>query len=339
MKKFEPDFKIMIAGKDVTSDISADIISLEYCDYVDGQSDECSVEVHNTDGKWLDAWFPNKGDILKISLGYKNGLVDYSDCEIDSLEFEFYPHTLRICALSAGITKGVRTRKGKAYENTTLANIAASIAQKNKLKVVGKIKNIQIKRATQYQERDVEFLLRISKEHGHTFKIVGDQLVFTDQKDAKDQEPVRVIKAEELMRLSIRDKLKDVARSVTIKYQAKGKKKYREKTIEAKGKTSSDKVIINARYDDEEEGENKAQAALDEQNDDKTQATLTLLGDPKLVAGLTIELTDIGKLSGKYMINSSRHSYGRSDGYTTDLDCKRVDIEEIEEKKDDGKDK
>lgn len=49
------------------------------------------------------------------------------------------------------------------------------------------------------------------------------------------------------------------------------------------------------------------------------------------MAGQIIELRQMGKFSGKYLIKQARHDYSRSRGYTTDLEIKM--IEYIEENK------
>lgn len=60
----------------------------------------------------------------------------------------------------------------------------------------------------------------------------------------------------------------------------------------------------------------------------RTAGSLTLPGNPKLVAGVTFDLTDCGKLSGKYLIESARHRLDRGGGYTTELEVKRVALPE-----------
>ncbi|MFX3918350.1 hypothetical protein ACJBW6_10400, partial [Streptococcus suis] len=87
----------------------------------------------------------------------------------------------------------------KAYENTTLAQVVALVAERLKLKVVGKIKAIPIKRITQYNKRDVEFLARIAREYHHNFKIVADQLVFTDKSDLGQSEPVVALEEKDII--------------------------------------------------------------------------------------------------------------------------------------------
>lgn len=68
----------------------------------------------------------------------------------------------------------------------------------------------------------------------------------------------------------------------------------------------------------------KTQAALDNVNFQQTAGNLTVPGNTKLVAGVTFELADCGKLSGKYLLESARHRMDRGGGYTTELEVKRV---------------
>lgn len=324
MQDFEPDFKIVFAGKDITTDVSEDMISLSYSDFIDGQSDECSVTFCNIDGKWFDDWYPNKGDALQISLGYKNQLVEYSKCEIESIEFKRFPDEVTITALSTGIKKAVRTRKSKAFDGRTLRSIAEEVGKAHDLKVVGDIKDITIQRATQYQETDVGFLLRLSKTYGYTFKIVDEQLVFTSLDEIKKGDVSRVLSYEDMLEFSIIDKIKDVAKEAEVRKQDVKKKTVAKKRVLAEGETSYDMKVINVSYGSEAEGQAKAKAALDEENEDKTVAEVTVVGDPMLVAGSVITLTDIGKLSGDYYINESRHEFDSSEGYKTALTIKSI---------------
>lgn len=324
MQDFEPDFKIVFAGKDITTDVSQDIVSLSYSDFIDGQSDECTVIFSNIDGKWFNDWYPNKGDALQISLGYKDQLIEYSKCEIESIEFKRFPDEVTITALSTGIKKAVRTRKSKAFDGKTLKAIAEEIAKAHGFKVVGEIKDITIKRATQYQETDVGFLLRLSKTYGHTFKIVDNQLVFTSLEEIKKGDVNRVLSYEDMLEFSITDKIKDVAKEAEVRKQDVKQKTTAKKRVLAEGETSYDMKVIHTNYGSAEEGQAKAKAALAEENEDKTVAEIRLVGDPTLVAGAVITLTDIGKLSGDYYINESRHEYDSNEGYTTALTIKSI---------------
>ncbi len=89
----------------------------------------------------------------------------------------------------------------------------AQVAGHLKLKVVGTIKPIPIKRVTQYQERDVEFLSRLAREYHHSFKIVGEQLVFTHKDELGQSNPVAVLDEQDVISLRLRDRIKDTAKS------------------------------------------------------------------------------------------------------------------------------
>ncbi|TYG34154.1 hypothetical protein FW755_03145 [Lonepinella koalarum] len=332
----QPDFSLFYQKTNITADIEPHLISLSYTDYLEGQSDELQVEFEDIAGKWIRAWFPTQGDKLKAAIGYKHQpLVEIGAFEIDEVEYSYKPTTVSLKALSTGISKANRTNKPKAYENTTLAQIVAKVAERLKLKVVGKIDNIPIKRVTQYQERDVEFLARLAREYHHSFKIVGDQLVFTNKSELGQSEPVLVLDQSQTISLRLRDRIKDTAKAVNISgYDANGKKvvkKYKKRTalrpqLKQAKTASEDTLQVITRGESQQQIDARGEAALAEQNDDQTAGKITLIGNPKLVAGATILLTNLGVFSGKYLIKQSRHSIIRSQSYTTEIEVRMLEF-------------
>lgn len=332
----KPDFSLFYEKTNITADIEAHLIQFTYTDQLEGQSDELTVEFEDISGKWVRQWFPTQGDKLRAAIGYQGKpLVSIGEFEIDEVEYHYKPSSISLKALSTGIGKANRTLKPKAYENTTLAQVVGIVAEKLKLKVVGKIKAIPIKRITQYQERDVEFLARLAREYHHSFKIVGSQLVFTDKTELGQSEPVLILEERDTISLSLRDRIKDTAKAVEISaYDASGKKvvKKRKKATalrpnlkQAKA-ASEDTLKIVTRGESDAQVEARGDAALAEQNDDQTAGNITLVGNPELVAGATIWLKNLGVFSGKYLIKSSRHSFGKNSGYTTDIEVRMVEF-------------
>ncbi|SUV41000.1 Phage protein D [Avibacterium paragallinarum] len=227
------DFSLFYEKTNISAEIEPHLIELSYTDYLEGQSDELSVTFEDIQGKWIRQWFPTQGDKLIAAIGYKGSpLVEIGGFEIDEVEYAARPSTITLRALSSGISKNYRTLKPKAYENTTLAQIVAQVAERLKLKVVGTIKPIPIKRVTQYQERDVEFLSRLAREYHHSFKIVGNQLVFTHKDELGKSEPVAVLDERDVISLRLRDRIKDTARAVEIKgFDANGKKVIKQRKM------------------------------------------------------------------------------------------------------------
>lgn len=331
-----PDFSILYEKTNITADIEPHLIELSYTDNLEGESDELTLTFEDISGKWVRQWYPTQGDKLKAAIGYKGTLLaDIGAFEIDEVEYNYRPSYIQIKALSTGIGKANRTLKPKAYENTTLKQIVGMIAEKLKLKVVGTIKSIPVKRVTQYQERDVEFLARLAREYHHSFKIVGDQLVFTDKDELGKEEAVAALEERDTISITLRDRIKDTAKEVDVSgYDASGKnvikkrkkaKPLREKMKQAQA-ASGDTLKIVTRGETQEQIDARADAALAEQNDDQTAGNITLVGNPKLVAGSTILLRNLGIFSGKYLIKSSRHSITRGGGYTTSIDVRMLEF-------------
>ena len=332
----KPDFTLFYEKTNITADIEPSLIELTYTDYLEGQSDELSVQFEDISGKWIRQWFPTQGDKLKAAIGYQGEpLVEIGAFEIDEVEYSYRPSSITLRALSTGVSKSNRTLKPKAYENTTLAQVVAMVAERLKLKVVGKIRQIPIKRITQYQERDVEFLARLAREYHHSFKIVGDQLVFTDKDELGKSEAVVTLEEQDTISISLRDRIKDTAKEVDVSgYDANGKKviKKRKKAkalrenMKQAQSASGDTLKVVTRGETQEQIDARADAALAEQNDDQTAGNITVIGNPKLVAGSTLALRNLGIFSGKYLIKSSRHSIVRGSGYTTSLEVRMLEF-------------
>lgn len=331
-----PDFSMLYEKTNITADIEPHLLELTYTDNLEGESDELTVAFEDISGKWIRQWYPTQGDKLKAAIGYKGAqLTDIGAFEIDEVEYNYHPSYIQIKALSTGIAKANRTLKPKAYENTTLKQIVGIIAGRLKLKVVGTIKNIPVKRVTQYQERDVEFLARLAREYHHSFKIVGDQLVFTDKDELGKSEAVVTLEEKDTISISLRDRIKDTAKEVDVSgYDANGKKviKKRKKAkalrenMKQAQSASSDTLKVVTRGETQEQIDARADAALAEQNDDQTAGNITVIGNPKLVAGSTLALRNLGIFSGKYLIKSSRHSIVRGGGYTTSLEVRMLEF-------------
>ncbi|WGE52371.1 phage late control D family protein [Actinobacillus equuli] len=331
-----PDFSLFYEKTNITADIEPHLLELTYTDYLEGQSDELSVQFEDINGKWIRQWFPTQGDKLRAAIGYKNTqLVDIGSFEIDEVAYEYKPSVITLRALSTGVTKASRTLQPKAYEKTTLAQIVAVVAKRLKLKVVGKIKHIPIQRVTQYQERDVEFLSRLAREYHHCFKIVGEQLVFSDKSDLGMAAPVAVLDESQCKTIRLRDRIKDAAKQVDVSgFDVNGKQVVKKtkkkqglrKNIKQAQTSNEDTLKIVTRGESYEQIDARAQAALEAQDEERCAGEITIIGNPKLVAGSTIMLRNLGIFSGKYLIKSSRHSIARGQGYITNIEVRMIEF-------------
>lgn len=327
-------WQIGYKGRDLTADLGPFVLGVTWTDYLSGQSDEIHIELEDVDGKWMSTWYPVKGDALTLSMTYPGQApLNCGSFEVDEINLDGPPSVVTIRGLSAGVSKGVRTRKGFAYENTTLAEIAAQVAKRNNFVLEGTIKPLRIDRVTQFQEGDLAFITRLGKLYGYAVKLRENTLIFTAKASLREGAPVRSIRRKECSRYSLKDKIKDVYRSAknthhdpdthkTISGQVQDS---RAPDSQVGLETSADELRINQRAPDAESAKVQADAALGDANDERAGGSLTLPADRRLVAGAVVTLgADWGRMAGDYLINTARHSKRRSSGTVADIDIRRV---------------
>lgn len=323
---------VMYQKKDISAAIAPYLTEVRYTDHTGGQADSVELTLEDADGRWMDAWYPTFGDTLTVSIGYSGQpLLPCGTFDIDEITLDGPPGTIKIKALGAGVKKAVRTRTGRVYENVTLATIAATVAKHHRLKLSGKIEPIQIVRASQVFETDLEFLSRLSREYGYEFSIRGNMMTFYKRRDLKSAPHALVIGRSDLTRYSFRDKIHMIYVACTVTWHDPRKKRVRRKrAVDPSAKLSmydhysADELNINTRAETDIQANAKAQAALERANDDQTGATLNLYGNTKLAAGVNVLVQDFGKMNRKYNIAQSKHVFSRSAGYTTEVELKRV---------------
>lgn len=335
----EPKVIVIYERRDITTVISPALIEISYTDFMEGESDSVELTLEDADRRWQNAWYPQHGDMVSVQLGYASGpLLPCGDFEVDEVELEGPPDTIRIKALAAGVKRSVRTYNGRSYENTTLADIARTVAQRNKLKLSGTIETVKIARVTQVYETDLTFLKRVAESYGYSFSVRGEKLSFFKRAELKKAKPTLTIRRQDVTSFRFRDKVHGVVVAATVAYhdpKTKKTKKATAKDKEAKRNArSADELKRNVRAENEQQAQLKADAALDLANEDQTGGSITLPGEVRLMSGVNVLLVGFGKLDGKYTVTQARHRVARSSGYSTEVDLKRVrDPEQGAEKK------
>lgn len=324
-----PKVVVTYEGRDITASITPSLMEVIYIDCLEGESDSVELVLEDVDRRWQGAWYPQHGDRVSVQMGYADApLLPCGDFEIDEVELDGPPDVVRIKALGAGVKRSVRTPVGRAYEDTTLADIAATVARRNRLQLTGEIDQIKISRVTQAYETDLTFLKRVSEEYGYSFSVRGSTLGFFRRAALKGAKPALTIDRADVSSYRLRDKVHGVATAATVSYhdpRAKRTRKSKTKDVVAKtNQCSADELKLNARAETDQQATLKANAALELANEDQTGASLTLFGNVRLMAGLNVLLTGFGRMCGKYTITQSRHRFSRSAGYGTELELKRV---------------
>jgi phage protein D len=326
--------------KDITKDVCEFVTRIEYTDYEHGQSDEIQITFEDSQKLWQGAWIPVKGDRLRLYLGYETeklfsgncdnnheaqqqpyGLLNCGIFEIDELEFETPPDTITLKALAVSIKKPLRQKNSKGYENRTLRQIAQEIADKHGYTLVGTVADVRVDRITQNSRRDLEFLRKLAEQYGYIFKISENNLVFYDVQDLHGAKPTQIFYRTDLTRINLREKTSQRYKSVQVTYFDPKTKKTMKASAKNENVVKGDTLKINARCANKKAAIAKAKAALGSPNTG-IEGSVDMPGNPFLVAGINIELKDLGHFSGKYHLDSVRHVLDRTTGYTTNAEVK-----------------
>jgi phage protein D len=319
--------EISIAGKNVTADVSRYLSRITYTDKLECESDDISLVFEDTSGKWQNAWYPAQGDSLQVKLGRPGQFLDCGIFEIDEVELECSPDALTVKAVSVSIKKSLRTKKSKAFEEQTLWDIAQYFADEHELKIVGpqgELEQIEIGRKTQEKQTDLSFLSALAKEYGYAFSLHNDCLYFTSKEQLEARKAILSIPRTAMSTARFRDKTSEVYIGVAVDKRNARKNDTAKWSIMSGKEGEGDILVLEEDVENEQQAAAIGKAKLKEKQRDKYRGSLTMPGNIKLVAGVNIELTGIGKFSGKWHVISSSHTVDPSGGYTTSVDIRKI---------------
>lgn len=323
----KPNWQLIYNGVDYAPKINPYCLSVCYTDPLEGEAAEVEIALEDKDDWWKNEWLPQKGATITLRIGYEGEpLLQCGEFQLDELEFSGPPDTVTIRTMAAGINPALRSARSVAYENTTLAAIAAKIAKRHGLTIVGTVPENRIQRITQHKESDLAFLRRIAAKWGHVFSVRGKKLVWHDQ-EALDNAPSVITITRKMLAGSyeFRSKSARIYRACRVTYWNQKLKKdvTRTITIVPKGAQwggSGDTLTLVERCESLAQAKQKAKAAIRRANGRQTEGFITIFGERRLIAGVNLTTSGWGKLDGDYQIVKSIHRIDRSGGYVTTVD-------------------
>lgn len=329
-----PAWRLTWAGANVTQDIAGMVTSLTVTDRKEGASDEVALVLEDRDGRWRNAWCPDKGDALDVAIGYAGmDLVDAGRFTVDELEAEGPPDKLSVRALAAGIDNPLRTSQHKGYEGKTLGEIAKAIADAHGMNVVGDPVTDPLERVSQSDETDLKFLARLAADNGYVFNVRGKQLVFMLDEALLAADPVLTLSRDDHdpVRWRFAKTARQVYAACEVTYQDPRTKKLEKVTVKAPDADSdtkpkgADTLKKRIRVESAADAERKAKALLERANRGEVTVHLTVPGNPRICAAANVTISGHGSAwDGKYHVTTSTHRLSRGAGYATEMEAFRV---------------
>jgi len=324
-------YRILYNSTNITEDISRFCTSITYTDKTEKQADEIAIELEDSEQLWQNEWYPEKGAKLSVEIIQGQFILKCGTFQLDEISLSGSKSggdKVSLKGLSAGITKALRTKKSFASEGKTLRQIANTIATDNGLTLQGTVPEIPIDRVTQFRETALGFLNRIGQQYGALFSIRDNALVFTSIFDIEAAPAVKSVDKIQLTSYDISDKSFLTFKDARIKFFHPAQKKVITYTATETNPTVNiivaDTMELRVKAENLPQAQAIAKAALHKSNSLQQGGSISLPGNILYVAGNSVELTGLGRLSGKYHITQSEHVVTKSGGYTCDLEVKRT---------------
>lgn len=314
-----PVFVVKYKGVDITSHVSR----LTYNDKQHGESDELTLTVEDSDGRWQNSWYPSKGDKIEASIRS----MPCGTFEIDEITLSGPGDTITIKGIAAGITKTTRTKKTVAHEQKTLKEVVTKICYANDLSLEGDFEdNPTFNRKTQHRENDLAFMTRIGNEYGYIVSLRNKTVTFTNRKKLETASTVLKLSRSDLSTYSFTDKTDDTYKSAQVDYHNASEKDILQVSTDTPVDIEGvvDQLKIHTRAENTQQAEMKAKAELYQKNSRNKTGRISLGGNERLVAGVNFELSGFGKFGSKWHVESSTHDCDKSGGYSTSAEIKAV---------------
>ncbi|HAV1335918.1 MULTISPECIES: phage late control D family protein [Vibrio] len=176
------------AGKEISQELSDYVSALTYTDVLDSKkvgTDTVSMTLVNHDGRFYDAWFPEKGDTLECGIGWfdddgKRNAWMWGKFTIDEIRFSLNPDKVSIGANAKPATRGkIDNETSEVYEQTSFVTLAEDIAKEVGVSILiaPDARDVAYTRVQQRDESKMAMMGRLADENSIPMAFKGNQLV------------------------------------------------------------------------------------------------------------------------------------------------------------------
>lgn len=326
--------KVIYMGVDITKYIQSDLIGFKYTDNASENADDVEIELKDEKAKWLNDWFPGKGDIIKPKINTLNWHKDGEECSlycgafiVDEPEYSGRPRKMTLKGISIpSNTNFTSTKKSKAWENIKLSAIAQNIADSAGLDLFLDLNSDPLySRKDQSETSDMSFLADICKKEGLGFKVTDSKIVIYDE--VKYEKKASIITLSESGGLVNSYSFKTTLTNSSyagckIKYRNAKQGTVIDYLYSIKDIEKDDKIYeLNEIVTSLEEAMRLAEKTLRKLNKKEVTASLSVIGDLRCLGAVCVDLVGFGAFNGKYFIDKAAHSLPN---YNVDLEMHRV---------------
>lgn len=318
-------------GKNVNTSLGPYLKSIEYTDVACGSSDSLTLNLQNVDMKWLNGWYPNKGDKVEASIQFRDWTApgkhfsnNCGDFVMDTIGFTGGPLEASFGALAIPASESFKeTARTKTWRSVTIKQIGAEIAKKYGLGFAYDASNIKIAKIEQSEKTDSAFLYDVASSYGLAMKVYRSKIIIFDKGKYEKKNPVTKITRADFVDddWDFKDTLVGTYTGARTSYKNGNNNKEISTFIGLiKENAKGSRVLrINEQSEDINEAKYKAAAKVNESNEKATTISGTIWANPKVVSGVTVTLEGLGKANGKYYVDKVTTTVSDS-GTTQDIE-------------------
>ncbi len=325
-----PGWTVSYKGVAISSRIETMVLSITYVSHAGGAAPELEIQLEDRDKRWQGRWFPQRGDLVKVAIGYRGErLAPCPSFQVDEVELTGAPDVIHLRCLAAYITDAMRTPNSNSYDGQTLLQAAQTIASKSGFTLDGKAVSPDVSFACnrQNQESDLEYLHRLAREHNYEFTVRGTKMVFYSRPALEQRPSVGILHRGDVLSFHFKAKTHLIYKAAQINYFDPATKTLISHTAEASPPVpTGDTIKLIRRCENGQQAALKAQAELHRRNMLMATATLHIPGNVAMTGGAIATLAGWGTYDGNYFIQSARHRLSRADGYTTEIEARALNF-------------
>lgn len=304
-------------GQNVSEKLAGYLESVSYEDVASGNSDSIDITLQNIDMKWLNQWYPTKGDKIGGGITFqdwnKEGEHLNLDCGtfiLDEVKFSGGPLKVSLGGVAIPANESFKIReRTKTWKDVTIQNIADEIAKRYGLSLSYSGPTIMIASLEQSDKTDSAFLYDVCKKYGLSMKAFNSKIVIYDQTQQEKNAAAATISRASFVgdEWDYTDSLEGTYTGARISYKSGQDNEEISVYLGLKAEDAAGSRVLNITEvaDSYDTAYYMAAAQVNQSNEKATTISGKIWPNPKICAGICVNILGMGKADGKYFVDKS----------------------------------